>query len=522
MSYCLLCLERYNDDEDYIEIDSPQWNRLNISNILEQHFWSLIILESWSSICLSCWDKLQDFHKFYMQVEKAHVSLENVKNEKSEFQASNVEVNEENEQICSIEVEIVADHKTLQSLEDGESYSQEIEESENSSETNMLIKNYLKESECTKDPGEKVLMEQNSHNLQEKSDHNDHSDTSIANEEDSLNNEEFDGLLLEYSNLEYKTSRDNDEFIVNYFKQIYCDLCQSPLANFNELKKHFLTDHNQRGYIQCCNRKYLHRPQLVEHLQWHINPDYFKCSECGKVLSDRYNLKNHILRVHRPNNEDYSYCCDICGKTFAQSFLLRLHKITHGSKEGKEFPCNICGKFYKHEASLRTHTQVVHLKQRARICDICGKTCSNSTKYKDHMKIHHTNRVPTAKCDECGLRLIDESALRRHQRVQHPVGGKQEYKCNICNQVSTSARALQRHTFYMHKKGFDHKCSICAKSFKRAKSLKEHMARHTGNALYSCSWCSKTFNSSGNFNIHRKKSHPKEWELEKLKRNPKD
>lgn len=34
------------------------------------------------------------------------------------------------------------------------------------------------------------------------------------------------------------------------------------------------------------------------------------------------------------------------------------------------------------------------------------------------------------------------------------------------------------------------------------------MATHTGNALYTCPWCPKTFNSNGNMHAHRKNVHP--------------
>lgn len=38
------------------------------------------------------------------------------------------------------------------------------------------------------------------------------------------------------------------------------------------------------------------------------------------------------------------------------------------------------------------------------------------------------------------------------------------------------------------------------------------MATHTGDILYTCQWCAKTFNSSANFHSHRKKAHHHEWE----------
>lgn len=38
------------------------------------------------------------------------------------------------------------------------------------------------------------------------------------------------------------------------------------------------------------------------------------------------------------------------------------------------------------------------------------------------------------------------------------------------------------------------------------------MAHHTGQELYNCPYCTKTFKSNANMHSHRKKAHPNEWE----------
>lgn len=48
--------------------------------------------------------------------------------------------------------------------------------------------------------------------------------------------------------------------------------------------------------------------------------------------------------------------------------------------------------------------------------------------------------------------------------------------------------------------------------------FQEHMAVHTGEDLYKCRYCTRTFKSNANMHAHRKKSHFKEWEKDRGKR----
>ncbi|TMW41495.1 hypothetical protein DOY81_013427 [Sarcophaga bullata] len=136
--------------------------------------------------------------------------------------------------------------------------------------------------------------------------------------------------------------------------------------------------------------------------------------------------------------------------------------------------------------------------------------CRNQ--FKLHREKHENKQSIAINCDICGLRLTDRRGLRRHKNSQHPVGGKKEYHCHLCLKVSPNQEALKTHIRLTHGTNFNHKCTMCDKAFKRPYALREHMATHTGTALYTCPWCPKTFISNGNMHNHRKKSHPKEWE----------
>uniref|UniRef100_A0A8D8F1K6 Transcription factor grauzone n=5 Tax=Culex pipiens TaxID=7175 RepID=A0A8D8F1K6_CULPI len=89
-------------------------------------------------------------------------------------------------------------------------------------------------------------------------------------------------------------------------------------------------------------------------------------------------------------------------------------------------------------------------------------------------------------------------------------------RCDICGQECSSVMTLKYHKA-QHRKD-DLTCSVCEKVFKRMINFKEHMASHTGDVLYSCDFCDKTFNSNANRASHRKKMHPREWLEDKMRK----
>lgn len=59
----------------------------------------------------------------------------------------------------------------------------------------------------------------------------------------------------------------------DYF-DMKCKICGLELESIRMAKTHYRNDHQQKGYIVCCNRKYYRRFQAVDHVMQHINPDH--------------------------------------------------------------------------------------------------------------------------------------------------------------------------------------------------------------------------------------------------------
>ena len=137
-----------------------------------------------------------------------------------------------------------------------------------------------------------------------------------------------------------------DEFISEHH-QITCNLCQTPLETFTLMIKHFKEEHNQRGYVICCKRKFSYRTELVDHIQVHLNPEYFKCQQCDKNFASRSCLRIHVKKKHEGIKEQ-GYECDLCGKILGDKYRLKFHKLIHEAEHQERLPCKECDKTYVH------------------------------------------------------------------------------------------------------------------------------------------------------------------------------
>lgn len=78
--------------------------------------------------------------------------------------------------------------------------------------------------------------------------------------------------------LKVRTSKEKSDAQIKEFVNLMCDICKtSPQFNsFKELQEHFSSEHNQRGYVECCDKKFYRKDRLMNHITNHIYPDAFK------------------------------------------------------------------------------------------------------------------------------------------------------------------------------------------------------------------------------------------------------
>ncbi|XP_039201270.1 zinc finger protein 397-like [Crotalus tigris] len=165
----------------------------------------------------------------------------------------------------------------------------------------------------------------------------------------------------------------------------------------------------------------------------------YECSQCGKCLSTRRNLKLH----QRSHTGEKPYECFQCGKCFSQAGCLKTHQRFHTGE--KPYKCAQCGKYFRQAGYLKTH-QRFHTGEKPYKCAHCDKYFSQSGYLKTHQRFH-TGEKPY-NCSQCGKGFSTGINLKRHQMIHT---GEKPYEC-----------------------------AQCGKCFRQAGNLKSHQRTHTG------------------------------------------
>lgn len=311
--------------------------------------------------------------------------------------------------------------------------------------------------------------------------------------------------------------KEEDEKISKFF-ELKCNTCSEPFETFLKLKAHTLSVHNEEAVVICCDRKLKNRTRLVNHLNSHINPNRFKCTQCdSKGFLTETGLNLHILSTHSPR-ELHKFKCQKCPRTFITGSRLNRHLHSHLEEKEKKFKCPQCDKAFSLDCVMKAHLRT-HDESAKFICEICAKIFKTKCDYNVHMKDNHSkDTAPKFCCPKCGKMLKKKKLLLIHIERHNEAG--EIFKCNMCGKEAPNRFALKNHIQFSHLKVKKYACNLCGRAFKRPLGLKEHMATHSASQiLYTCLFCPKQFNSNANKYSHQKRKHPIEYMRMKQMKN---
>ncbi|XP_052859863.1 transcription factor grauzone-like [Anopheles cruzii] len=295
-----------------------------------------------------------------------------------------------------------------------------------------------------------------------------------------------------------RKATEEDEQRLKNFYHLACEVCAKVSDSFSDLLAHYRTAHNTGGFVRCCDRTFKKKCLALEHLEVHLGT--IRCDICSKTYNSVDTLELHNLQQHS-GPEAKPFKCDKCHQSFPKAYLLKSHLKRH-----KQEPCPTCGKMLSNYSALKMHIAMIHKKTPNLICDICGKEMTTKQTMERHMNMHMgLETVERVQCGQCQKWFKGIYVLQRHVKHVHTEQG-QIFQCDICLQKYPNTRALTHHKQRVHVEE-KFACEFCGKRFKRKIYLREHVASHTGQPLYSCNLCTATFNSSGNLYAHRRKSH---------------
>ncbi|XP_055614071.1 transcription factor grauzone-like [Uranotaenia lowii] len=542
---CLTCFRR---TDNYLRI-TDETNADDVHRIVTTHFWFSDTECFASVLCTSCWEKIDEFHKFYCEVKRVHSDLADpvipvqIKVEPIETDTEVAAVKREilPESFSKLDelVEKTGDinQMTLVGFKNEQEYKEmepgevpvkkkrgrkrKLPPQETKSEPEIETKNKVDktENQPNSDESDNDFKEE-----QEGSDWDPSQDIDSDDEVLSKRKARKDASKPKRKYTPRKTKKNaekrvpvprcreevakEDELIRKYCS-IFCSKCEFTSDTFNELRNHTKAVHNCNPMVICCEHRFYKRTFLYQHAQYHEDPEKFKCHVCVKFFHSGLALKLHMDYTH-VTDEQKIFKCDECDASFAKSYHLTSHKMKHTSIAEKRFYCAPCDIAFRTNQSYKTHQHSKHGAAAKYVCDICARGFRQRSDLVTHQLSHTAEGLEQLKiqCEHCHKWMKNKKSIWTHRKICQSVG---PVTCDICGKTAPNPEQLKNHKKFMHQDQRIYKCGYCDKAFKRPIDLKEHETIHTGEVLYTCNFCPKTFNSNSNLYSHRRKQHPLEY-----------
>ncbi|XP_069347920.1 zinc finger protein 556 [Eulemur rufifrons] len=244
-----------------------------------------------------------------------------------------------------------------------------------------------------------------------------------------------------------------------------------------------------------CGNVFTHSSSLMRHKRSHSGQKLHRCEECGKAFGRPSYLWIHV----KTHSGEKPYACKFCGKTFLRSHSLTEHIRTHTGE--KPYECKQCGKAFSCPKSFRSHV-MMHSGGKPYECKPCGKAFSCQKSFRVHM-IMHTGERPY-ECKQCRKAYCWLTSFQRHVRIHN---GEKPYKCEKCGKAFGWPSSLHKHVRMHTGKKPTNVNSVEKPSVGPHPS--KNVGKQTGENVYKCAKCGKTFGWSSSLHKHMRK-HPGE------------
>ena len=200
--------------------------------------------------------------------------------------------------------------------------------------------------------------------------------------------------------------------------KVVCEICFLDCESNEKLKEHHVEKH-QSGKQKSCS-----------YCDWK--------AEEGNT-SGWSTLKLHIESKH-PDHGAKNITCTVCGKSFIYVESCRIHETKH-----EKFPCQFCGRVLTDRYTLRDHLSAYHdFESTQHVCEICGYSTLSKRQLGRHKREKHSTKYQN-KCPYCDYQSAKLHCVHVHIDSKHPNHEKKTFFCDHCSRSFIFHASLKKH-----------------------------------------------------------------------------
>nr|XP_019533176.2 transcription factor grauzone [Aedes albopictus] len=516
LSDCFTCMRK---TDNFLRI-CDETNTESVDQILARHFWFERIDYEQSVLCTSCWEKIDEFHKFYCEVANVHQvdALHVVKVEDGDEKL--------NEEFAPKKKRGRKRRKRFDEEEKADE-DKEWKPSTDELEFPVPVQVKLEVTEPEVVPGG-IYVEEHQQIKRERSagsEEEDESDDEEEQEEEESDEDSSKPIAARrrqgrkpVRRGRRTTKRHKDAYILQHLDRLVCDKCSEEFDTFRKLEKHCQKEHDAAPSVICCNRAYQKKNGLYQHLCRHKNLFKYHCKECDRCFKNVDGLNMHNLLNHTPEEEKH-FRCHLCDTAFATESLLTSHLNWHATVEPKNIVCLKCNKYFTNTKMLENHTLTHHPEQ----LDPDGVYQAEAEAVSYIQQTMTAEETPGEGVDELVTDggVTTDGSFKKPQELAKPIRRKTTEEsvvedelirkycslgCELCDFVGATFSKLQVHYKNAHDgaQGF---AVCCTRKFSKKSRLYEHVCVHENPDHFKCQVCAKTFQNSFGLSNHMMWKH---------------
>lgn len=146
-----------------------------------------------------------------------------------------------------------------------------------------------------------------------------------------------------------------------------CDQCDFTSNSKSSLQLHCKQEHSTKDVTE------MQVPEKAKSI----------CKHCDKSFKGIWSIRNHIKVHYADNKSKFSCLLKGCTKVFLTLKDLRAHIALHG--EYSKQVCSECGLLLSDKFNLQKHINRVHLKIKNFFCDLCSYSSMMRSSMANHM-----------------------------------------------------------------------------------------------------------------------------------------